>query len=247
MCTVTVVPVRDGVRLACNRDERRSRPVAFPPRVVRAGLRRAAAPVDAAAGGTWVAVTDAGLALALLNVNSGLEGAAGRPPLRSRGSIIPDLLDCGTLVGALTRAAAFDPAHYAPFRLVLADRRQIAELRSDGRRTDAAPPADLVSPVLFTSSGLGDELVEAPRRDLFYATLTSSTDWATAQDDFHRHHWPDRPHLSVCMRREDARTVSHSVVFVTPSRATLTYHPDAPDRPQEPVTVNLDLLSGGAS
>jgi uncharacterized protein with NRDE domain len=241
MCTVTVVPVRDGVRLACNRDERRSRPEAFPPRVVRAGARRAAGPVDAAAGGTWVAVTDAGLALALLNVNSGSGVASGHAPLRSRGTIIPDLLDCGTLAEALARAAAFDPALHAPFRLVLADRRQFAELRSDGRRTDAAPPADLVSSMLFTSSGLGDELVEAPRRELFRATFASGANRVAAQDAFHRYHWPDRPHLSVCMRREDARTVSHTVVSITPARATLTYHPDAPDRPREPVTVRLDL------
>src|SRR5262249_11399645 len=68
MCTVTVVPTPGAVRLACNRDEQRTRPPALPPQVRRFGRRWAAFPVDPVGGGTWVAVNDTGLAMTVLNV-----------------------------------------------------------------------------------------------------------------------------------------------------------------------------------
>ena len=67
------------------------------------------------------------------------------------------------------------------------------------------------------------------------------------QEAFHRHRWPDRPHLSVCMDRQDARTVSHTVVSLGPDRITLAYHPDAPDRPAETLTLTLPIAVGGVA
>ena len=61
------------------------------------------------------------------------------------------------------------------------------------------------------------------------------------QAAFHPHGWPDRPHLSVCMGRQDARTVSHTLVSLSPDQVALRYHPDAPDRPAEAVTLTLPL------
>jgi membrane protein DedA with SNARE-associated domain len=85
------------------------------------------------------------------------------------------------------------------------------------------------SPVLFTSSGLGDHLVEGVRRELFDELLAGpSGTWQAAQDAFHRHTWPGREHLSVNMTRATARTVSFTVIDVTPAGALITYHPDAP-------------------
>ena len=45
------------------------------------------------------------------------------------------------------------------------------------------------------------------------------------------------------MDRQDARTVSHTVVCLGPDRVTLTYHPDAPDRPADRHVVHLPFAS----
>jgi hypothetical protein len=228
------------LRLACNRDEQRSRPVAVPPGFHRAGRGQAIWPTDPAGGGTWVAVNDAGLALALLNVNRGRIDAA---PRLSRGSIIPSLAGCGTLDSALRCAANLCPADYSPFRLLLLGGGKRAEVVSDGLRLRVVPGAPIAGPLLFTSSGLGDDLVQGPRSELFRETLASSPG-AEQQDAFHRSSWAERPHLSVCMRRGDARTVSYTTVTLSTHRAQVTYHPDAPDESSEPISLSLNIAKG---
>jgi hypothetical protein len=49
------------------------------------------------------------------------------------------------------------------------------------------------------------------------------------------------------MDRQDARTVSHTVVSLGLDRVTLSYHPDAPDRPAEAVTLTLPIAVGGVA
>jgi hypothetical protein len=246
MCTVTVVPARETIRLACNRDEIRSRPAALPPRIRQFGPRRAILPVDPTSGGTWVAVNDAGLALFLLNVNSRNGLATSAAPL-SRGKIIPALLHAGTPLAAAFSALDLDPALYAPFRLVLVNRREGVEVHSDGARIRLLWRIGMTRPQLFTSSGLGDQVVEVPRRQLFGEFFDRPGDPFAQQDAFHRHRWADRPHLSVCMNRQDARTVSHTLVFLGPDGGTLSYHPDAPDRPTETLTLTLPIAIGGGA
>jgi hypothetical protein len=247
MCTVTVVPARETIRLACNRDELRSRPAGLPPRIQQFGPRRAVLPVDPTSGGTWVAVNDAGLVMALLNVNARKGPSATPAGPRSRGKIIPALLHADTPLAAAFSALTLDPAQYAPFRLVLVNRREGVAVYSDGSRIWLVWRIGLTSPQLFTSSGLGDQAVEGPRRQLFGELVDRSGDRFARQDAFHRHRWPDRPHLSVCMDRPDAQTVSHTIVSLGPDRVTLTYHPDAPDRPAEALTLTLPIAVGGAA
>ena len=82
---------------------------------------------------------------------------------------------------------------------------------------------------MFTSSGLGDELVESPRRELFDRMITFGECSRQRQDEFHRHSWPDRPYLSVCMRRTDAATRSYTVIETWPGGASMRHHGGAPD------------------
>ncbi len=234
MCTVTVLPLGAGFRLACNRDEQRSRPAALPPREANFGPRRALLPLDPSSGGTWVAANDAGLAAALLNVNRG--PLPGRPPRRSRGTVLAELLGSGAAGEALGRALRLPLAEFAPFRLVLVQGRALAELTWDGA---CARPLEraLDRPELFTSSGLGDRVVEGPRRALFEAALLPNPTPA-AQDDYHRHRWPGRPEWSVCMSRPDAVTVSLTVVTARPHSVELAYFPEGPPGPALP-TLHL--------
>jgi len=223
MCTVTIVPYDDGFRLVCNRDERRDRQAATPPSLQRLRHSTAMFPVDPAGGGTWVGVNGAGLVAALLNRNT--ESAAPRrnQSLRSRGLIIPGLLNSGSWTDALDIAAGFDPTQFGLFRLVLAQRMVLAVVTSDGRAL-SVETMGVSRPFMLTSSSLGDAVVEAPRRRLFERLIGDNTsEWLRTQARFHAHQWPARTGISVNMARRDARTVSRTVIDVTSRLVGLCY------------------------
>jgi len=251
MCTVTIVQLTDAgerrrIRLACNRDELRSRALARPPELRACGVHRALMPVDPASDGTWIAVNDALVAASLLNVNAGDRGPAdgGRPP-RSRGAIVPEMMRFDCARDAADAITNVEPRDYSPFRVVVVDSRAVFEVRSDGQSIEVAEIDQADRPLFFTSSGLGDALVEAPRRALFdewFGDLGESgnADRRIAlQDSFHRHQWPERTALSVCMSRADARTVSYTVIEIDSHGATMSYQGDSPDRPVAPVRESL--------
>jgi hypothetical protein len=247
MCTLTIVPLSGGrVRLAFNRDEQRTRAPGRPPTRRRFGTRETILPIDPISGGTWLAVNDAGLALAVLNSHPPAAKRE-RTPRRSRGELIPVLLECNTpaaALGELERAASYP--EFAPFRLVLVGCGVGADVLWDGRQPMVMNRLIGGTPLLFTSSGLGDHLVEGVRRELFdFLFAGPAKEWEATQDAFHRHRWPDRPHLSVNMDRPDARTVSHAVIELGPTAATFAYHPDAPDRPAEGEIVHLPFATTG--
>lgn len=243
MCTVTIVPVSRGARLACNRDELRTRPAALPPLEHALQSRRAVWPVDPVSGGTWIAVNDAGLATTILNVNPEPADALLHTGKRSRGLLIPALMTCGTLAEARQFCSSIGARDYPPFRLVLLHGLHVAHYVSDGVTLRSEGDAVADRPLLFTSSGLGDALVEGPRRALFERVFAPGDEWERVQDAYHRHSWPERRHVSVCMEREAARTVSHTVIELLPRELRMTYTPDAPDR-AGPSAVTSLALSG---
>jgi len=236
VCTVSVIRLPgDVIRLACNRDELLSRPIAQAPRELEFGEARAILPVDPASGGTWIAVNDAGLVFTLLNRNARRlrnphtisPEYRGKGEMSSRGLIIPSLLHCRDFEEAINEAARVDPRQFEPFRLIVASRSSIAEIISDGSSLSHRAIRTGQLPLLFTSSGLGDELVEHPRRMLFDRIIRASASSARAQDGFHHHSWPNRRRLSVWMRRGDARTVSFTTITLRLDRAMLAYNADS--------------------
>jgi hypothetical protein len=232
MCTVSVLAQPGLLRLVSNRDELRSRPAALPPVVTTVDERSVVAPIDTASGGTWIACNDRGLAITLLNVN--LTGAAPGVPPRSRGEIVPGLITHHSLDDVARAAAALDTRLYAPFRLVAvqAGASEVLELVPSTRTVRRTP---LDAPRMFTSSGLGDARVEGPRRALFEDTVVGGRggDIRARQDGFHAHRWGDRPELSVWMSRNDAWTVSRTVVEIGEREILMRYaaEPDWIDRP----------------
>lgn len=243
MCTLTAVPNAAGVRVAFNRDELRSRPTALPPVIWRNANRTVIHPTDPASGGTWLAVTYSGLVLAILNVNG--NGVIG-PSRVSRGTVIQAALSADSPWGAVNGVErGLELSAIAPFRLVVLSRDLVADLVWDGQRAVISTQLLGRGPVMFTSSGLGDYLVEQVRRELFVAHFAiPSIKWTNAQDGFHRHRWTERPEMSVNMCRPDARTVSHAIVEIGRTAARFVYHPDAPDRPANDTVIELALGKG---
>jgi hypothetical protein len=138
-----------------------------------------------------------------------------------------------------------DYRDFAPFRLVLVGGGVLAEVRWNGAEPMVTSRLLGGTPLLFTSSGLGDHLVEGVRRELFGECFAGPPDgWEAAQDEFHRHRWPDRAHLSVNMERATSRTVSHAVISVSDDEAVFDYHPAAPHAPAERTTLHLPFPVG---
>jgi hypothetical protein len=227
MCTVSIVPIGDGFRLMCNRDERVARPVAAPPARVVVGGVDAIFPIDPQSGGTWIGVNEAGLAIALLNrtyggsayrrtsgadVVSGVSRTIGIGE-RSRGEIVPRLLAARNMSHLLDLVTTIAPILYEPFRIVAVWRHDVVIGTSDGARLDLAL-RHLARPVAFTSSSLGDEIAERLRLPLFDALVAPAKDPDVPQRVFHGHQWADCPAFSVRMQRMDARTVSRASVNV---------------------------------
>ena len=91
MCTLTWC--REGVvgsyEVFFNRDERKTREKAEPPRLHTAGEVRFLAPIDPEGGGTWMLVNEKQLLVCLLN--RWHEDQEGFEPVRSRGQLVMEM------------------------------------------------------------------------------------------------------------------------------------------------------------
>lgn len=214
MCTVTVIRTPEGCRVMHARDEQRDRKPGLAPewRTLGSG-RRAVWPTDADAGGTWVAARDDGVVLALLNRNIPPNG---RPPgTRTRGAIIPTLIDLESPRAMLDHLAGMDLVGVSPFRLLAIDAGGSgAVVTFDGLELSEPVPSD--PPSCLASSGLGDDRVEV-RLPLF-DDIVGAEPTPEAQHAYHHHRWDDRPEASVLMSRRDARTVSVTTIEVARGR-----------------------------
>lgn len=236
MCTVSIIRSDEMIRIACNRDEQRTRLPAFPPALHHLGGTRAILPTDTDAGGTWIGVNEFGLAVVLLNMNC--RDANSPAPTISRGMIIPSLIHSATTQAATELLNTQTLSCYNPFRLILVDEDQSIECRFDGRMLTMHKYGRLKK-LMFTSSGLGDDIVDTPRRQLFDQMLVHPS--AAAQDAFHRHSWEEQSHLSVCMRRADAMTVSCTIIEISSAVASMHYHAGPPDVAAESSVVSLPI------
>jgi hypothetical protein len=229
MCTVTIARIPVGademLRIACNRDESPTRGAALAPMTRRFGDRIAILPIDPVSEGTWFAVNDAGLVMTTLNKNpvpAMLIPVRSRP---SRGTVIPGLLHCGDIDEATEVAFAICQGDFSPFRLILADFDIVREISFVAGDVTIVTRDLSQGPLLFTSSGLGDAVVEEPRRSLFETMVRGAIDLRHGQDTFHGHAWPERRHLSVRMMRDGAATVSTTIIELDRTKASMTYTP----------------------
>jgi hypothetical protein len=239
MCTVSVVSSfdRSAVRLLFNRDERRLRPLARPPVVQAAGDGHALWPTDPVSEGTWIAANDAGLVFALMNT----DGHRTEPDMTSRGTLIPSLAHAASIPEAVARWRAIDTTVFAPFRLVVANSEQIVML-TRGCSEPAVLPGGRAH--VFSSSSLGDAVVEGPRRGLLVQMLRAEPDPWMAQTRFHHHAWPDRRHMSVMMSRADACTVSCTEVILASGSVGMHYRPIVDGWPVATSVRSLPLRHG---
>ena len=257
MCTLSVLrqPLPSGDdeaplwRVKFNRDERRTRPPALPPVQHIYEEHVAVHPIDPQGGGTWVAVSSAGLVFALLNGYSESDApseADGRvnpaTSATSRGLIIPTLLSADTLALAATRARALDPTAFLSFRLVIVSDEGACEIvhgahggHGHGRQLEIRDVEE-GDAWMRSSSSVRPGVVLPHRRALFDHEVAASR-LAVVQDRFHLTRHADDSALGVLMERDDARTMSVTTVEVFAAHARMTYRALEPDA--TPATVDI--------
>lgn len=223
MCTVTWAMSDDGFDLLCNRDEARSREVAFSPGVHTQRGVRYVSPVDGRHGGTWIAANEFGLALCLTNGVRGGHGAK-RPGSTSRGLLVTEWIDAAGMSDVVQRASATELAEFAPFTMAILDPGiGSAVLEWDGEHKVFHPSGEWFLP-LSSSSCEPDAALESRQR--LFARMGPAS--AAELYRFHESHEPHAGARSCCMHRADAETVSFSWLRVGGDRVDLFYVPGAP-------------------
>ncbi len=245
MCTVTWAQRPDGYDLVSNRDERHTRLAAHPPAVhTRDGVRYIA-PVDGEFGGSWIAVNEYGLSCCLLNVYP--EGYTVDPSgFTSRGRLVVELMGSRSVGDVSVSLATMDLSQFQPFMLaVLEPGSPAIVLRWDGEACRVVAIGNIFAPLV--SSSWEFERVVATRSRLFADMVRESgrLDLETLEQ-FHRSHAPERGPESVCMHRDDASTVSLSIVSVRSDSIEFRYEAGPPCESFEYETVTLARRMHGA-
>jgi len=228
MCTLTWLHTADGYRLWFNRDELLSRGPELPPAVAETPDGRYIAPADSDQGGTWIAVNDRGVTVALLNGYRESRGP-GREAYTSRGHLVRAL---ATLRSPHQFWRALSPQRLAEFRpLVLAFVAPEAPAllaRWDGLDLVIDPRGEQALPV--ASSSFRQDEVQRARRAL-YQNLVEGAGGASVErlEAFQRHVGPHGPDAySPSMRRPDAATRSQCQVSVDKREVRFVHVPGPP-------------------
>ena len=233
MCTVTWIHQNGGYQIFCNRDEKRTRKPALPPRLAVSKGVRYLAPADGDYGGTWIATNEYGVSLCLLNGEPGTG-------LKSRGWLLPELASMRLAIDVRRFLMTAYLTAYAPFTVAALQAGSAASIiRWDGRgkllQVDAARHA------ILTSSSYKTRQVLTRRREEF-EHIARSPEGLTPERlaQFHRSHDPGASAWSTCMHRPDAETVSFTSIYVSATKTEFAYSPAAPCRQHASTTLTLD-------
>ncbi len=242
MCTISWFHHNSGYDVFFNRDEQVLRPKALPPAVRVFGNVRAIVPTDPQGGGTWIAVNQFGCTFALLNY---YQGRMPKGKLLSRGKIIPTLLGASSIdqVAELLRQSNLNK--YAPFSLLFFSPAtgigtDIPLFRWTGK---ALEESNAASPLI--SSAINYESVLQQRLSLYESMLRSRAEPLSPADFYrlHRSHEPEKSAYSICMHRDDARTVSLSHVSVD-RKIAFHYFDGSPCENREAFSVRMNFDLG---
>ena len=213
MCTLTIVTGNDEYIMAMNRDEKILRGAGLPPEIHEVDGTRAVYPSDGN-GGTWVATNEYGVALALLNWND-IAMHSRDAKRRSRGRVTPALIDSRSLSDMHEVFSVSNFAGMMPFRLVgiFPSDQEIWEWRWDSAQLECLVH-EWESRHWFSSS-LSDERAESLRgaacRTARHESDAGSVRWLRR---LQASHIGGPGPFSLCVHREDVRTLSYTEVMV---------------------------------
>lgn len=224
MCTLSFIAKANGYLIGMNRDERVTRQLAIPPQVTGAGTLEAVYPREDGSG-TWIGSNALGNTFALLNRNPSTSAAK----LRSRGVVIPALLESTGAHEAAATMERMDLRGILPFRLIgfFPGERALAQWNWDTNMLQLFKMPWQARH--WFSSGISDELAREVRG------LTCSQAWRHRNAGsagwlrrLHASHAPARGSFSVCVHRPDAASVSYTEIICEAAELTMRYHAGQP-------------------
>ena len=230
MCTMTWFYGAQGSQVFFNRDERRTRRPALPPAVHTRGGRRFVAPLDGDFGGSWLAVNECGLTLALHNAYADTSTAPPADGYTSRGLLLTSLIELSTAEDVLERLEQDGLRRFRSFLLTVFPVRELPIVASwIGQRLQVRRHVENALPLV--SSAFDSAEVQSRRFELFRRMRQESR---VAPFElhlaYHASHLPQRGAYSPCMHRPDACTVSFSRIRVEQEQVLFDYAPHSPCR-----------------
>lgn len=217
MCTLTYFLTDNGYELFFNRDEQRARSAAIPPKINTHNT--AIYPVDPQGNGTWLAVNNQGVSLALLNYYHAKKYAQNttEPKLNdvknvSRGQLILSLIKNNNDIKK--QLGNIDLTVYQPFQLCIFPKNlslkneQVVSIKWDGGKL-----FEEETTLPITSSSVDFEEVKAMRVLKYKNIVNEEIANAEQLTTFH-YSQENEGKYSVNMQRPDAMTVSVSHIIV---------------------------------
>ncbi|MGD2019088.1 MAG: NRDE family protein [Planctomycetota bacterium] len=241
----------DGYRLWFNRDELRTRGPEVPPRIESpAGGVRYIAPADSDAGGTWLAVNELGITVALLNGYRDSRGPE-RARWTSRGHLVRELASMGGVRHAWRRLTPTRLREFRPLVVaVVAPDRPALLVRWDGLDVTFDARGHRQLPVV--SSSYAQSEVQVRRRALYEGLVDAEADHGRGGarcpgaprpetlEAFHRSTPEGGPDAySPSMARPEAATRSQCRVEVAGDEVLLHYAPGPPHETAHEPPVRL--------
>jgi len=233
MCSVSWQQQHDEILICFNRDEQKNRIVAEPPRIFSESSISTIMPIDPQGGGSWISVNQFGLFLGLLNFYD-VDTELNRQKIAhekyiSRGLLLRRLSVCKAFAEVAELLSKQDLTHYMPFKLVviLDENKKLFVWNGVGLSVEKLEP-------FICSSSIESRSVLKYRQQQF----------SQAQGDIvslHREHTDRKDSHSICMHRDDAETVSLSVIRINSTRVSFEYWNGSPCSSQTSELVSLEF------
>lgn len=242
MCSLTVVIGIDTYLMAMNRDEKIARGAGLSPEMHEFDGTRAMYPGDGN-GGTWLATNEYGITFALLNWNDVALHRRAFPKTRSRGRVIPTLIDSRSLSDLHEVFSVSNFAGMMPFRLVgvFPSEQEIWEWRWDSAQLDF-DVHEWESRHWFSSS-LSDERAESLRgaacRVARDESDAGSVRWLRRLQASHA---AGLGPFSLCVHREDVKTLSYTEVMLSSGSVRMCHFRGSPCtmNPADPTEIEIE-------
>ena len=223
MCTISWLIKDDNYHIFFNRDEQLTRQSAIAPQVINLKDTKVLLPIDPVGNGSWISTNEFGLTLCLLNY---YQGSNPKGALISRGLLLKNLSSFSSVEDIDIQLKKLDFHHYASFSLLAFGVDDNACVSKKAWQWNGKELTSVFLNSPFTSSSVSFEEVSKSR--LLLAQQLFKSQNIDSFINYHKSHHPSKGHLSVCMHRADAKTVSFSHIHVRPTQSIFNYKNDSP-------------------
>ncbi|KJY75639.1 NRDE family protein [Vibrio nigripulchritudo] len=225
MCTVSWLLTDNGYQVFFNRDEQKSRAQAVPPTPFCQQGVEYLMPVDPDGGGSWIATNEHGQSICLLNY---YQGMMPKGELTSRGQLVKSLASFTNYAQVDEYLQSIELSQFAPFSMLIFEpdltkhNSTVKGVCWTGQSLVYIRP----NPPLISSS-VDYQMAFELRSECYqsFTAIEANVDQLLA---FHSSHIPSKGHLSTCMHRKDAHTVSFTHILVNESEKGMSYYPGSP-------------------